>query len=144
MRENDPVSTEAPALRRDLRAPALVGATGLAAFAALRLRDPHQDGSWGYCPFLWVTGRPCPFCGGLRAVNDLTHGDVVGAMSSNLLAVLLVAALGVAWVLWVWRRWRGRVDRMIVLSPRASAWVLAGIGVFWVARLTPWGSWLAP
>ncbi len=138
------MTTDVPALRRDLRAPALVGATGLAAFAALRLRDPHDSGSWGYCPFLWLTGQPCPFCGGLRAVNDLTHGDVVGAMSSNLLAVALVAILGVAWVLWVWRRSHGRVDRMIVLSTSASVWMLAGIGLFWIARLTPWGSWLAP
>ena len=29
-------------------------------------------------------GFYCPGCGGLRAVNDLTHGDVGAALSSNL------------------------------------------------------------
>ena len=44
----------------------------------LHLRDPHEQGSYGFCPFLALTGHPCPGLRGLRAVNDLTHGDVVG------------------------------------------------------------------
>ena len=31
--------------------------------------------SWGLCPSA-ALGFSCPGCGGLRAVNDLTHGDV--------------------------------------------------------------------
>jgi hypothetical protein len=80
----------------------------------------------------------------LRAVNDLTRGDVVAAISSNILAVALVATLGVAWVLWVARRFRGRRDRMIVLSANAGYAMLGLLVVFGVLRNTPWGSWLAP
>ena len=47
-----------------------------AATIALRLRDPHDSGSWGYCPWKLLTGLDCPGCGALRAVNDLTHGDL--------------------------------------------------------------------
>lgn len=126
------------------RAPALVGATGLAALAGLRIRDPHVSASYGICPFLAVTGRPCPACGGLRAVNDLAHGDVASALSSNLLAVVLVMVLTAAWVLWLVRRARGTHDRMIVLSGRAGLAVLAVIAVFGILRVTPWGAWLAP
>lgn len=125
-------------------APAAVGAVGLAAAALLHLRDPHGAGSYGYCPFLAVTGLPCPGCGGLRAVNDLTRGDVVGALSSNALAVGLVVVLVVAWLLWVVRRAQGRRDRMIVVGGRTGAAVLVVMLVFGVFRLTPWGSWLAP
>ena len=61
---------------------------GLAlATTALRLRDPHTSGSWGFCPSKLLLGIDCPGCGGLRAVNDLTHLDVASAASSNLLLV---------------------------------------------------------
>lgn len=124
--------------------PAAVGVAGATAAALLHLRDPHDSGTYGYCPFLALTGLPCPGCGGLRAVNDLTRGDVVGALSSNALAVALVGVLAVAWVLWVVRRARGRRDRMIVLSGRAGAVVLGVLVVFGALRMTPWGAWLAP
>lgn len=127
-----------------LRAPGLVGAAGLGAAVLLHLHDPHESGSYGYCPFLQLTGKPCPGCGGLRAVNDLTRGDFIGAISSNALAVALVVALAVVWVLWVARRLRGRVDRMIVLNLNAGLAMIGVLVVFGILRNTPWGSWLAP
>jgi hypothetical protein len=126
------------------RAPAIVGAAGLGAAILLHVHDPHGSGSYGYCPFLQLTGRPCPGCGGLRAVNDLTRGDFVGAVSSNVLAVALVGALAVAWLLWFGRRLRGRVDRMIVLDLSAGLVMIGAIVMFAILRNTPWGSWLAP
>ena len=127
-----------------LRAPALVGAAGLGGAVLLHFHDPHDSGSYGYCPFLVLTGKPCPGCGGLRAVNDLTRGDFVGAASSNILAVALVAFLAVAWVLWVGRRLRGKVDGMIALNAKAGFVLIGVLAVFGVLRNTPWGSWLAP
>jgi len=127
-----------------LRAPALIGLGAAAAFTALRLRDPHTEGSWGFCPFLAMTGRPCPGCGGLRAVNDLTHGDVIGAISSNALAVALVVVLAAAWVIWVVRALRGSSDPMIQLGHRTGLLVIGLIAVFGVVRNLPFGTWLAP
>jgi hypothetical protein len=115
----------------------------------LHLRDPHRGGSWGYCPWLLLTGTYCPGCGGLRAVNDLTHGDVKAAASSNLLFVASLPFVGLWWARTVLDRWRGVVPR--AGSPAASRRVVAGcVGfgvvavVFWVARNTPPGAWLAP
>lgn len=127
-----------------LRGPALVGAAGLGAALLLHFHDPHDSGSYGFCPFLQLTGLPCPGCGGLRAVNNLTRGDLVGAISSNVLAVALVVVLAVAWVMWLGRRWRGRRDRMIVLSTNVGLIAIGVLVVFGVLRNTPWGSWLAP
>jgi hypothetical protein len=128
-----------------LAAPVAIGAAGLGAAALLRLRDPHDQGSYGFCPFQSLTGLPCPGCGGLRAVNDLTRGDVVAAISSNVLAVALVATLGVLWLVWFVRRARGRHDaRFAAPSTRVLLVVLAVIAVFGVLRNTPWGAWLAP
>lgn len=127
-----------------MRGPALVGAAGLGASAMLRLHDPHDPGSYGLCPFLAITGHPCPGCGGLRAVNDLTHGDVGAAIGSNLLAVGVVVFLVVAWAAWTLRRARGTDARMLVMSDRALVLVLVTALVFGIARNTPWGAGLAP
>ncbi|MGH3457379.1 DUF2752 domain-containing protein [Aeromicrobium sp.] len=127
-----------------MRGPALVGAAGLGAAALLRLHDPHDPGSYGFCPFLVITGHPCPGCGGLRAVNDLTHGDVVAAISSNLLAVALVAMLALTWTVWVVRRIRGVDGPMVVPTNRVLLLLLGVALVFGVLRNTPWGAWLAP
>ena len=130
--------------RASLRDPAVVGVVGAGLFTLLRFRDPHGEGSYGVCPFLFLTDHPCPACGGLRAVNDLTRGDVIGAVSSNLLVVVLVAVLAVAWVAWVGRRLRGTHDGMITLSNRVGMAVLVTLVVFGVVRLLPFASWLAP
>lgn len=132
------------ARRVSLRDPAIAGAVGLGAFTLLHFHDPHSEGSYGFCPFLELTGRPCPGCGGLRAVNNLTRGDFVGAVSSNAMAVALVAVLAVAWVLWVVRRLRGHDGPMIVLSAKIGMIVLAVFVVFGIVRNLPFGSWLMP
>ncbi len=140
--------TTAPACRSvwtGLRVPVAVGVVGLGSAALLRLRDPHSSGSYGFCPFQSITGQPCPGCGGLRAVNDLTHGDVAGAVSSNAMAVALVLALAGLWIVWVVRRLRGEQQAaMVTLSTRAALVILPVVAVFGMLRVTPWGSWLAP
>ena len=129
---------------RLLRAPVVVGIAGASAAILLHVRDPSVDGSYGSCPFLEVTGRPCPGCGGLRAVSALTHGDVAVALSSNLLAVALVVTLVFVWASWVVKRARGTNARMLVMSDRALVLVLVVTLAFGVARNTPWGAGLAP
>lgn len=127
-----------------LREPLLVGAGTLATVAALHVRDPHQQGSWGFCPFRLLTGLPCPGCGSLRAVNDLTHGDVAAALGSNAVTVLLLGGAVVLWLTWVAKS--ARSERL--MSPAAMARLAAVVGiaylVFGIARLTPVGAWLQP
>lgn len=127
-----------------LRAPMLVGAAGIGALTLLHFHDPHQSGSYGYCPFLLLTGQPCPGCGGLRAMNDLTNGDVVGALSSNAMAVVLLVVMSVAGVVWFYQRLRGRpVPLLAGKSPVLWGLVIAFV-LFGAFRWTPWGVWLRP
>jgi hypothetical protein len=127
-----------------VRGPAVVlGGLGLATLA-LHLRDPHQSGSWGYCPSA-LLGVYCPGCGGLRAVNDLTHGDVVAAASSNLLFVGSLPFLAVWWGRRTVDGWRG--VRRHVDERRALVVTYAVIGAavaFWVVRNLPFAGWLTP
>src|SRR5690349_17327258 len=86
-------------------APPAVVVGGIAvASLALHLRDPHDSGSWGYCPSA-AMGVYCPGCGGLRAVNDLTNGDLAAAASSNVLFVALLPFLVVGLGVWTADRW---------------------------------------
>ncbi|MCD9153221.1 DUF2752 domain-containing protein [Aeromicrobium duanguangcaii] len=127
-----------------MRAPLLAAAAGVGALALLHVRDPHVDGAYGFCPFLVLTGRPCPGCGGLRAMNLLTRGDLAGAVSSNLVAVSLLLVAAVAWLVWFQRRARAIPAPYLTWSARTVTLGGLAIVAFGVVRLTPWGAWLAP
>ncbi|MEU4203603.1 DUF2752 domain-containing protein [Streptomyces sp. NPDC039022] len=82
--------------------------SGALLFAALTvlvaLRDPEVSGHYPGCPFRSLTGLSCPGCGTLRALRDLTRGDVAAALAHN---ALFVAALPLALFSWL-RAVRGR------------------------------------
>ncbi|GAA1769731.1 DUF2752 domain-containing protein [Nocardioides hankookensis] len=139
-----PVAAEVVPRRRRMRAPVLVIGGLAVASLALRLRDPHDHGSWGLCPSA-AMGIYCPGCGGLRAVNDLTHGDLAGAASSNLAFVVALPFILVGLVLWTAGRWRGRPYQVPMSVVRPVAYTgLALLLLFTVVRNLPFGSWLAP
>jgi len=125
--------------------PLLVAGGVLLASIALHLRDPHQSGSWGFCPWFVTTGTHCPGCGGLRAVNDLTRGDLAAAASSNLLFVSSIPVLALLWLRSFAQRWQG-VHRALPQPAAgvAAAVAIALIAVFWVVRNLPFGAVLAP
>lgn len=125
--------------------PPLALAGGLAAVTvALHLRDPHEKGTWGLCPTA-ALGFSCPGCGGLRAVNDLTNGDLGGAASSNLLFVACLPLVGYVFLRWAYGRWTGvpwRPSERAINTAGAALAVLAL--AFAVLRNLPAGAWLAP
>jgi hypothetical protein len=127
-----------------IRAPILSGTAVVAATLALHVRDPHVTHSWGVCPLYALTGIYCPGCGGLRGVNDLTHGHVGQAASSNLLMVLAIPFAAYFFGRWAYGAWTGREVRAVPTLPQGVWTALVVLaGVFTVARNLP-GSWLAP
>ena len=135
---------------RRLAAPAFTAAAGLAGCLAVAARDPHVPGSWGYCPFLLLTGLPCPLCGGLRAVADLEHGRIVDALSANLLVVAAVVLGGFSVGWWGVRRAAGTGTEPFPMTGRPGSVRLAAVlvvvlaAVFGVARWLPPFAWAAP
>jgi Protein of unknown function (DUF2752) len=113
----------------------------------LALVDPNQPGHYPSCPILWVTGRYCPGCGGLRAVHDLLHGHLAAAVSANLMIVFMAPVMVTLWARWV-------LTRSAVISaesrwgrpvPPTLIWsLLVVIPLFWVLRNLPATAWLAP
>jgi hypothetical protein len=130
---------------RRIAPPLLVAGAILLVSVALHFRDPHRSGSWGFCPWFLLTGNYCPGCGGLRAVNDLTRGDVAAAASSNLAFVSSIPLIAFFWVRSVTQRWTGErrpLPRPVLVFIITVSVVL--IALFTVARNLPFGSWLAP
>lgn len=142
----DAGGTTAPATRARRLLPVLAtGAVVGAAALALHLRDPHVQGSWGFCPTALV-GLACPFCGSLRAVHHLTDLDVAAAASSNLVLVVAAPFAVALWAGALVRAWRGRAP--LLPSLPAPAWWAIGVALALFALLRnlplPLGEWLAP
>ncbi len=155
-------TTARPRRSRSGRVQAVAVVAGVAgACAAVLWRDPHVTGNLGVCPLHAVTGLYCPGCGTLRALYDLLHGDMAGALGHNVLTVPVLAVL-VAWAIWTLVP-RARADTASDRHPplsnsaggavrsRGRQWVPLAISsavlvifvVFTVARNLP-GSPLAP
>jgi hypothetical protein len=118
---------------------AVAGATAL-----LRLRDPHNPGSYGLCPFEAIIGWYCPACGSLRAVHDLASGRVLEAASSNALLVAVVPVVAVLWAGWALAACQGQRP-----SGRWRAWLptpvlLTVLVAFTLIRNLTVGAELAP
>ena len=139
----EPSAAAAVGRRQRVAAPALTIGGLAAATLALHVRDPHAV-QLGHLPERGA-GLLLPGCGGLRAVNDLTHGDVGAALSSNLLLVVAIPFAVVALGLWAADRWRGApaTIRWRRLKPLVPA-VLLVLAAFTVARNLAVGAWLAP
>ena len=123
----------------------IVAALGVAAVAGVALLfafDPNAPGSpWPGCLFRAFTGLYCPGCGMTRMLHALVHGDVAGAASMNVLALLglpVLAALATEQL--VQRRLlHGRL-RAVVFNGRA--WVIAAL-LFGLLRNLPWAPFTA-
>jgi len=105
------------------------------------VRDPHRYGSWGLCPFKAITGWDCPFCGGLRATNDLGHGEIGAAWHSNALFVTSIPLLASLWLFWVVRSYSGSERRLPPVFVRIGTISFAVVALgFTIYRNTSWGS----
>ncbi|MFC9892908.1 DUF2752 domain-containing protein [Nocardia sp. NPDC127579] len=129
---------------RALPAPLLTAAAGIGAVALLHFRDPHVDGSYGYCPLYFATGIYCPGCGGMRAVHNLTDGRIIDSLHSNLLAIPLLVTFAMVVGLWTVRAWRGQRMTIPQVNRPALVITLILVVIYSVLRNTPWGTWLAP
>lgn len=94
------------------------------------------------CPLHAATGWWCPLCGGLRATQALSHGDVAAALHDN---ALLLGSLPL--LVWWWVDWivRARADRAPRVLQRGAGLVVVLVLVgFTVVRNLPGAEALRP
>lgn len=117
--------------RHRLYAAAGAGVLFGSALGYVGLVDPHNTNAvYPLCPFKWLTGWNCPFCGGLRMTHDLLHGHLTASINDN--AFLLVGIPMLAgWVLV--RRGRGKPP----LSRPATVAIVVVTIVWTVLRNVP-------
>jgi uncharacterized protein DUF2752 len=133
----------APSRARRLAGPASGALAAVAATGFLSLVSPHAHQVFLPCPFRLITGWYCPFCGGLRMVHDLAHGQVVAALHDDALALPVLVIAVAAWLNLVIGRWRGRP----VVRVRRPGWLWPAVAVILLAwtvlRNLPFGPFTA-
>lgn len=131
--------------RRALTLPLATAGTVAVATALLHRTDGRGLGPLATCWFRAGTGMYCPFCGSLRGVAALSHGDVLAALHNN---APVMALLGVATLLWGRQVYvalvGGRVIDQTTVDRRAGIALITFFLLFAIYRNTPYGGWLAP
>ena len=111
----------------------IAGAVGAVVGAGVYFAfDPAAEAWFPKCPFWMLTGWECPGCGSQRAIHALLHGDLWGAVQSNVLFVVGIPyAVG---SLYKPKSERGERIRRFFYGPTALRTALGVILVFWVVR----------
>lgn len=110
----------------------------LAALVAWLIVWPQGVPSPGFCAFHSLTGLPCAFCGGTRAVRSLVAGNWEHALYLNPLAVAVVIVGGPILLLLVAEALRGR--RFLPPFNNSTRVVILVLGA---VILLPWTYWHA-
>ncbi len=134
---------------RALGSHALAAGVATAAVARLYATGGYAvaPGSLLACPLHVATGLWCPFCGGLRCVAALSHGDVAAALSFNVVVLALIPLVTGLWVRSTVAAARGSVISSRGVTNRGWAVLLAVLLVFTLWRnlpALPLAGYLAP
>jgi len=126
----------------------LLLAVPLAVMACLVLFkfNPTQYAFYPRCMLYATTGIHCPGCGCLRAMHQLTHGQLADALHSNLLLMLALPLLLLDCLQYCYRRATTGFAQFWVARPIMLKLAIAVIVVFTVLRnihAAPF-NWLAP
>lgn len=99
----------------------------------LGLRDPNVPGHYPSCPVRTLFGVDCPGCGSLRALHDLVHGNVLGALDHNALLLIFLPLFLVEAMRWA----LGRPPTPLLGKRYTPLAVLALVAVWTVTRNLP-------
>lgn len=114
-----------------------VGVILLAILPLYFLYDPSVPGVFPACPFLSITGLYCTGCGSQRALHDLLHLDLLGALKHNLLFLPAIGFAGYH----LFTKILGKISSQQYMSPvyhtYAPRIILIVVVVFTVLRNIP-------
>ena len=144
------MSSVTPAVaRRRLGAlpPLATAALGIGGLGLVFAADPATSGGYLRCPLHEMTGLWCPGCGVTRATHKAVHGDVIGALGTNLFLPVFAVLIVAGWLTWFLPTIDRRPPAFVARAP-TSIWVALGgsLLLFAVLRNLPYAplSGLAP
>ena len=139
-----PTTTRRASSRPPWLAPAVVGAAAIGACAFVYALNPVEEGNPPICPFKMMTGQDCPGCGATRSLNALLRGQPGVAADHNLLFVVALPVVVVAFVVWGLRRMQWRAPDWHLPRHWLPAFAVV-VALFRALRLLPWDpfAWLA-
>lgn len=108
--------------------------------------DPTRHAFYPSCLFYKLTGLNCPGCGGLRALHQLTHGDIVAAFRCNPLLITLLPFIAFLSLRW-FKHGRSAFDGNPGIFRPATIWTLLAVTlVFTILRNLPGPAfaWMSP
>lgn len=121
--------------------PAIAAGTGALAIAAWN----PSDNDVAICLSKRLFGIDCPGCGGLRTVNSLMRGDLLGALDHNVILAVVLPVVAVLWLAWFIEPLTGRK----VSLPEPPRWVVMSMTLVLVAFMVlrnidgpAWVQWL--
>lgn len=127
----DRIATAALARKR-LVAVAVFGAVGVGLSASNRFADQGLT-----CPWRWLTGTLCPFCGATRMGAELLGFDLAGAWAANPFILILGGLASVATLSWIVAALGGPSIRLPGRMSQQNTWYWAvgvAAAVFMVVR----------
>lgn len=114
----------------NLRTP-LIALLGIACAFALARILLHGWIALPVCGWHWLTGTPCPLCGGVRCLDALSHGEILRALTLNPL-VFFGSASGLAWALHPRLRHWFQTQATNASPGRSVRWLASAALINWV------------
>jgi hypothetical protein len=108
--------------------------TGVVVLAGLLyIFDPAVCKLFPPCPFYFITGFYCPGCGSQRALHDILHLNLAGAIANNLLVIPAIIII-IYHLLYL----TIKPKHQNILYYNSTPWIILGIIiVFWILRNIP-------
>tara|TARA_R110001632_G_scaffold58548_2_gene142494 strand:+ start:9816 stop:10187 length:372 start_codon:yes stop_codon:yes gene_type:complete len=100
--------------------------------------NPSNVNFFPECPFHKITGLYCPGCGSQRAIHDLSHLNILEAISHNALMVFTLT-FGVGLYLYSKKKFNS-----LIYHPKSPYIIFGIICVFWILRNLDLFHYLAP
>jgi hypothetical protein len=122
------------------------GGVGLIAALILYQFNPTEHDFYPTCQFHNLTGLLCPGCGSLRALHNLTHGEIATAFHCNPLLVVLLPLFVIIGIHWLTRGRTAFKSDFLLLRP-VNVLILLGVTItFGVLRNLPGPAfaWMSP
>ena len=100
--------------------PLATAALGISGLGLVFAADPATSSGYLRCPLHEMTGLWCPGCGVTRATHKAVHGDVIGALGSNLFLPVFAVLAVAAWLTWFLPTIDRRPPALVAARPRVD------------------------